>query len=330
MKRIFALFLALIMALSLTAFAGEFNAGVTFDTDSDGNTTVEVADSDLFDTQTVTLTVDCALETAYVVFDGKAVTSTLADGKITFAVIDGGIYTIKAGEPSADELPEEPEEPEIPETPDRPQSPSRPISPVGPEKEEPAEEEPQPAALPFADLRADDWFYADVAWVYEKGLMNGMSDSAFGPGATTSRGMIVTILWRLEGQPAPLAPCAFADVKAGSYYEQAIAWAAENGIVNGISSTSFAPDKAITREQFAAILYRYAKDYKGYDVSVGESTNILSYEDAFEISEYAIPALQWACGAGVMNGSDGYLLPTGSATRAQAAALLHRFCENVK
>ena len=158
MKRIFALFLALIMALSLTAFAGEFNAGVTFDTDSDGNTTVEVADSDLFDTQTVTLTVDCALETAYVVFDGKAVTSTLADGKITFAVIDGGIYTIKAGEPSADELPEEPEEPEIPETPDRPQSPSRPISPVGPEKEEPAEEEPQPAALPFADLRADDWF----------------------------------------------------------------------------------------------------------------------------------------------------------------------------
>ena len=152
---------------------------------------------------------------------------------------------------------------------------------------------------------------------------------AFAPGATTSRGMIVTILWRLEGIPAASA-CPFTDVATGSYYEQAIAWAAENGIVNGVSKTSFKPDGAITREQFATILYRYAKDYKGYDVSVGEDTNILSYVDAFDISDYAFPALQWACGAGLMNGSDGALMPGGNANRAQAAALLHRFCENVK
>ena len=108
-----------------------------------------------------------------------------------------------------------------------------------------------------------------------------------------------------------------------------IMWAAENGIVNGFGPTTFRPDDTITREQFAAILYRYAKDYKGYDVSAGEDTNILSYNDASSVSEYAIPAMQWACGAGLMNGSDGNLLPASGATRAQAAALLHRFCTKI-
>lgn len=182
--------------------------------------------------------------------------------------------------------------------------------------------------FPFTDVPTT-WYYGDVAYVWSNSLMNGTGSSSFSPNATTSRGMIVTILWRLEGQPAA-GSCTFTDVKAGSYYEQAIAWAAENGIVNGINANSFNPDGTITREQFATILYRYAKEYKGYDVSVGEDTNILSYADAFSISEYAFPALQWACGAGLMNGSDGALMPGGSATRAQAAALLHRFCENVK
>lgn len=319
MKRFFALLLALIMALSCTALAGEFNAGVELDTDDDGNTTVTVQDSDLFDTQTVTLTVACDLENAYVVYEGETVESTLADGKITFAVIGGGTYTIlERDDPPAGEQPEEPGDSDVSD--ERP-----PVRPVGPSQKEEEPQQPQPVVLPFGDLTAADWFYTDVAWVYENGLMNGMTDTAFGPDATTSRGMIVTILWRLEGQPAA-GSCPFADVKAGSYYEQAIAWAAEKGIVNGVDATAFNPDGTITREQFATILYRYAKEYKGYDVSMGEDTNILSYADAFSISDYAFPALQWACGAGIMNGSGDALLPGGSANRAQAAALLHRFC----
>jgi len=133
MKRFFALLIALTMLLSCTAFAGEFNAGVSFSSDSDGNTTIQVEDSDLFDTRKVTLTVDCDLETAYVVFEGKAVTSTLdeEEGKITFAVIDGGVYTIKAGVPSEDELPEEPETPDQPDQPDTPTNPDTPDTPDG-------------------------------------------------------------------------------------------------------------------------------------------------------------------------------------------------------
>ncbi len=202
------------------------------------------------------------------------------------------------------------------------------ITPTGPEAEEqPAEDDK--VELPFTDVKENDWFYNDVVYAYENGLMNGVSATAFGPYTNTTRGMIVTILWRMDGQTAPLHGCQFADVAAGSYYELAIAWAAENGIVTGFSATEFKPDANITREQFAAIMYRYAQ-YKGYDVSVGESTNILSYGDAESVSKYAIPAMQWACGAGLINGIDGNLVPAGNATRAQAAAILHRFCENVK
>ena len=184
-------------------------------------------------------------------------------------------------------------------------------------------------ANPFADVKENDWFYNDVAYAYENGLMNGTSATTFAPYANTTRGMIVTILWRMDGQTAPLHDCQFADVADGSYYELAIAWAAENGIVNGFSATEFKPDANITREQFAAIMYRYAQ-YKGYDVSVGENTNILSYGDAETVSAYAVPAMQWACGAGLVNGIDGNLVPAGNATRAQAAAILHRFCETLE
>lgn len=346
MKKILsmALIVALCMSVSLNVFAAGFNAGVEIKTDKNGNTTITVQDSGLYEKQNVTLTVACSLNEAYVVYEGKAVESSLDVNakKIAFSVIGGGTYTIKEGTPSEDELPEEPETPDqpdqpdtptnpdtpdTPDTPDEPQRPQRPVKPIGPETEEPSEEEPQPAELPFSDLAEADWFYNDVAWVYEQGLMKGMPNGTFAPGVATSRGMIVTILWRLEGQPAPVSTSPFADVKIGSYYEQAIAWAAENQIVNGVSETAFQPDTSITREQFATILYRYAKNYKGCDVSVGEDTNILSYNDAFSISDYAFPALQWACGAGLMNGSGDALMPGGFATRAQAAALLHRFCQ---
>ncbi len=182
--------------------------------------------------------------------------------------------------------------------------------------------------LPFTDVRGDDWFYDDVAYVYENGLMNGTSETTFSPYISTTRGMIVTILYRMEGRPTVLEACPFTDVKAGAYYEMAIVWAAENGIVKGYGNGCFGPDDQITREQMAAILYRYAKN-RGLDVSVGENTNILSYDDALDISEYAVPAMQWACGAQIIHGADGRLTPGAKATRAQVAAILHRFCENV-
>ena len=180
--------------------------------------------------------------------------------------------------------------------------------------------------FPFTDVKDGDWFHDDVKYVYEKRLMMGTSDATFSPDATTSRGMIVTILYRLEGEPAVSGICPFDDVTAGMYYEKAIIWAATNGIVSGYSNNKFGPNDNITREQMAAILYRYA-NYKGYDVSVGEDTNILSFDDAFSISEYAIPAFQWACGSGIIYGSASTLSPQGNATRVQAAAILHRFCE---
>ena len=120
----------------------------------------------------------------------------------------------------------------------------------------------------------------------------------------------------------------FEDVGAGMYYAEAIRWAASEGIVGGYTATQFGPDDAITREQLAAILWRYAQ-HKKYDVSVGEDTNILSYADALTVSEWAVPAMQWANGVGLIQGSDNNLMPKGNATRAQAAAILHRFCETV-
>lgn len=182
--------------------------------------------------------------------------------------------------------------------------------------------------VPFTDVSETDWFYEDVAYVYTNNLMNGTSTTMFSPNTTTTRGMIVTILYRLEGEPSVSDNCHFADVKSGSYYEKAITWAAAKGIVSGYGNNQFGPDDPITREQMAVILFRYAQ-YKGLDVSAGEDTNILSYSDALDISEYAFPAMQWICGESILNGSDGNLMPRGSATRAQVAAILHRFCENI-
>lgn len=190
------------------------------------------------------------------------------------------------------------------------------------EEEETTEAE---AELPFTDIAGTYWARDAVAYVYTNGLMNGTSATVFSPEVTTTRGMIVTILHRLEKEPAAKAAAAFPDVAEGSYCAAAVAWAAENGIVNGYADGTFAPDQTITREQLAAILYRYAK-YKGQDVSVGEDTNILSYKDAFTISEYAVPAIQWACGEGILTGKAGGVLdPRGSATRAQVATILMRY-----
>ena len=181
---------------------------------------------------------------------------------------------------------------------------------------------------PFSDVSKTDWFYESVALANTLGLMNGTSATTFSPNAATTRGMIVSILWRLENEPAVTVANPFTDVASGKYYHDAVIWAAENNIVGGYGGGLFGPEDAITREQLATILYNYAK-FKGYDVSVGEDTNILSYNDAFDISEYAIPAMQWACGAGIIQGDGENLMPKDGATRAQAAAILIRFMNAV-
>ncbi len=186
-----------------------------------------------------------------------------------------------------------------------------------------------PEPLPFADVDDGDWFADAVRFVYENGMMLGVSETDFAPHSTTSRSMIVTILYRLEGEPVVDYAMDFTDVAEGEWYTEAVRWAASESIVGGYGGGLFGADDAVTREQLAAILYRYAV-YKGYDVSIGEDTNILSYADFADLSEYAIPAMQWACGAGIVNGtSESTLTPQGEATRAQVAAMLMRFCESI-
>ena len=181
---------------------------------------------------------------------------------------------------------------------------------------------------PFTDVSESDWFFNDVKFVYQNGLMNGTSATTFSPEGTTSRGMIVTILWRMAGSPDmedKIWGYPFADVDATAYYGTAVYWARLNGIAGGYDDATFGPNDPITREQMAAILYRYAQ-YKGYDVSAKADLN--KFTDADEISNYALEALQWANAEGLINGKgDGVLDPKGQATRAEAAAMFTRFCE---
>ena len=186
----------------------------------------------------------------------------------------------------------------------------------------------EPVDLPFNDVPEGYWAYDAIQYVYGEGLMAGTSGSTFNPEGTTTRGQIVTILWRLSGSPVVNYLMDFDDVDPAAYYAEAIRWATSEGIAGGYGGGVFGPDDPITREQLAVMLHRYAQ-HEGYDVSIGEDTNILSYADAFDVSEYAVSALQWACGAGIISGTgDGSTLtPQGEATRAQAAVMLQRFCE---
>ena len=180
--------------------------------------------------------------------------------------------------------------------------------------------------LPFTDVHETDWFYNDVLFVYEEGLFAGTSDTTFSPNAAMTRAMLVTVLYRLEGEPAVSGRSGFSDVTFNSYYEDAVTWAADNGIVNGTSITTFSPNANVTREQMAAILYRYAQ-YKKYNTAASSSLN--SFSDHTSVSGYAVASLQWSVAEKLVNGSNGKLMPTGNASRAQVAAILHRFAENV-
>ena len=176
----------------------------------------------------------------------------------------------------------------------------------------------------FLDVSRTDWFYYDVRYVCENGLMNGTSRNRFSPYGTATRGMLVTILYRMENEPRCFGSAAFSDVKPGAYYEKAVVWASQNNIVSGYTDGTFRPDAPVTREQLASILYRYTL-YRGQDVSAGETTSLTGYGDAQTVSNYALPAMRWACGTGILHGANGKLNPSGLATRAQLAAMLHRY-----
>ena len=176
----------------------------------------------------------------------------------------------------------------------------------------------------FLDVSRVDWFYYDVRYVCENGLMNGTSRNRFSPYGTATRGMLVTILYRMENEPRCFGSAAFSDVKPGAYYEKAVVWASQNNIVSGYTDGTFRPDAPVTREQLASILYRYTL-YRGQDVSAGETTSLTGYGNAQAVSSYALPAMRWACGTGILQGANGKLNPSGLATRAQLAAMLHRY-----
>ena len=200
--------------------------------------------------------------------------------------------------------------PPPPVTPGTPVTPARPAAPVG---------------LPFADVSGSDWFYNDVRYVYEKGIMDGTGADRFSPNAPLTRAMIVTILYRMAGSPSVSGSSDFTDVAAGKWFAKAVAWAAANGIVNGYGSGLFGPNDPVTREQLAAILYRYAV-YGGM-TAVTLEENLGGFADTAQLSAYAIQAMNWAVGQGLINGSGSNLVPKAQATRAQVAAIIHRYLE---
>lgn len=189
--------------------------------------------------------------------------------------------------------------------------------------------EPDAVKNPFADVNAGDWFYRDVLFSYEKGLMSGMDAAVFAPYANTTRAQIAVIFYRMEGSPAVEGENSFTDVVRGSgtaWFYDAVTWAQQNGIMGGYGNSSFAPNDPITREQLAAIFYRYAQ-YKGYDTTQGGMA-IREFDDYESISDYAMGAMAWAVNTGLVKGDSNLLYPKGTATRAELAALLHRFAEN--
>lgn len=213
------------------------------------------------------------------------------------------------------------DKPEEPDEPDRPIQPGKPSKPSDEDKPEELDE-------PFADVDELDWFYDAVVYVYNEGMMDGISATQFAPNSNLTRGMVVTMLYRLEGEPRVTGSSGFDDVASGAWYADAVTWAAENGIVNGVSDTEFAPNVNITREQLAAILYRYA-EYNDYDVSARD--DLSEFTDRSSISSYALDAMRWAVDEGLITGiTNTTIEPQGTATRAQAATMFMRFMSTVK
>ena len=182
----------------------------------------------------------------------------------------------------------------------------------------------------FVDVDVSAWYAEAIRWAVKNNVMNGVSPKYFNPNGDTTRAMVVTMLWRLEGSPAYVGASEFSDVDNAQWYAQAVRWASAEGIVTGYANPTgtgmvYDPNGAVTREQLATILYRYAQ-YKKRDVSA--NANLNGFGDAMNVSEWALPAMEWACDDGVINGMDGNLVPKGKATRAQVATMLMRYSTN--
>ena len=301
---------AILCLAAVTVFAAndDFNAGLTI-TKTDTSISVTVQDSDVLAEKIPKLTIPCTnmnWEGAKVTFGTTVLTNVVWDAEnktVTFPVAAGGTYVIEEAQKTAEEGNATTQKPSV----------------QGPSALKPVEQKP----MNFTDVKASDWFYADVKFVWERGLMNGVGGSKFAPNDTLTRAMVVQVLYNLAGKPAAGAE-SFSDVAAGDWYRDAVAWAAANGIVKGMDAKTFAPMSPVTREQLAAMLFRYAV-YNGMN-AMTLAEYLGQFPDAGQVSDWAVSAMNWAVGQGLINGMDGKLAPKGSATRAQTAAILARFC----
>ena len=323
MKRwIACISIAMMLSGTLSAArANDFNATIEVSRTENEIIVIIPDNAEVYDRVDTTISIPCDAQwkTVDVKQDGKSIPATVRDGVVTFPVKQGGEYILTLSTDS--------------ENSNQDNSTGGAQHPVHDDTQKETSSSDVSNSTDttdtnkFEDVYVSDWYFDAVQYVYENDMMAGTSDITFSPNQTTTRGMIVTILYRLEGEPTVTGTTAFTDVTADQYYANAVAWAVQNGIVAGSDATTFAPNNAITREQMAAILYRYAQ-FKGYDVSA--KADLSTYIDAADVSAYATDAMAWASQTGLITGTSATTLsPAGQATRAQVATILMRFCENI-
>lgn len=323
MKRwIACISIAMMLSGTLSAArANDFNATIEVSRTENEIIVIIPDNAEVYDRVDTTISIPCDAQwkTVDVKQDGKSIPATVRDGVVTFPVKQGGEYILTLSTDS--------------ENANQDNSTGGSQHPVHDDTQKETSSSDVSNSTDttdtnkFEDVYVSDWYFDAVQYVYENDMMAGTSDITFSPNQTTTRGMIVTILYRLEGEPTVTGTTAFTDVTADQYYANAVAWAVQNGIVAGSDATTFAPNNAITREQMAAILYRYAQ-FKGYDVSA--KADLSTYIDAADVSAYATDAMAWASQTGLITGTSATTLsPAGQATRAQVATILMRFCENI-
>ena len=293
-----------------------FSPTLNIDNTVTGKITVTVsADLDneaILAAQKPSLAVPCDFAKAHVEYDGQTIESTLANGEITFVVEKSGSYVIVKDETTSNTS--------------KPSS-NRGGSSSSKKEEEKVEEENVPAEWtnPFEDVKESDWYYEAVKYANENNLFKGATETKFDPNAPMTRGMMVTVLWRMEKEPVVNYLMQFEDVNIEEYYAEAIRWAASEKIVTGYSATEFKPDEMLTRQEMVTMLYRYA-EYKEIDVSIEEDTDLEKFVDSNAISDYAMEAMKWSIGKGIIKGmSEISLAPATLTARCEVAAVMMRF-----
>ncbi|MBQ8299357.1 MAG: S-layer homology domain-containing protein [Clostridia bacterium] len=337
MKKILIL-LCILMMVTTTVYAENneekiFAPSITVDSSIAGKIVVTVPDeadnAAVLAEKKPTLSIPCDFEKAYVEFDSEKLESTLQNGEITFTVEKVGNYVIVEGEFIDDKEESSGDNANINDGSGSSGTVQRPSSSGGSSGRKPQKEVQEKVEWknPFKDVNEKDWFYEAIKFANEKELFNGVSEDEFAPHEGMTRGMLVTVLWRLEKNPVVNYLMMYEDVNQEEYYGEAIRWATSEKIVNGYSKTLFGPDELITREDIVTILYRYAK-YKDAEINPFENNDISVYRDYSAISEYAMPAFKWSCGSEIIKGvSDTQLAPKEFADRAEVATMIMRFIE---